>query len=97
MGLFSKRAEERSLHSSPMPLEEMAQAPKLLTFEEELSGLINKYSLESLSNTPDFILAYYLKDCLLAFNNASQRRAEWLGMRSRHDEEVRASRPAPLS
>lgn len=51
--------------------------PKMDTFEGELTGLINKYSLESLSNTPDFILAFYLKDCLLAWQNAQTRRTAW--------------------
>jgi hypothetical protein len=46
-------------------------------FEKELEGLINKYSLENASNTPDFILAEYLKDCLSAFNTAVKKRTDW--------------------
>lgn len=37
-------------------------------FEKELSSLINKYSLECGSDTPDFILAGYLMNCLRNFN-----------------------------
>ena len=37
-------------------------------FEQELTSLINKYSMENGSNTPDFILANYLQDCLRIFN-----------------------------
>lgn len=69
----------------------------LLTFEDELAKLINKYSLESLSNTPDFILAWYLKDCLLSYNNAIQRRTEWFKQRAAKDESDRVSQIAPLS
>lgn len=35
-----------------------------MDFEKELAILINKYSKENESDTPDFILARYLKDCL---------------------------------
>lgn len=47
------------------------------TFEKELESLINKYSKESGSNTPDFILANYLNDCLLTYNTAVNRRDKW--------------------
>lgn len=46
-------------------------------FTEELTSLLNKYSEEGESNTPDFILATYLKTCLHAFNTATNRRSEW--------------------
>lgn len=35
-----------------------------MNFEKELAILINKYSKENESDTPDFILAQYLKGCL---------------------------------
>jgi hypothetical protein len=44
------------------------------SFEGELRGLINKWSEENASNTPDFILANYLLDCLSAWNRAVQQR-----------------------
>lgn len=50
-----------------------------LTFEQELAALINKHSKEGGSNTPDFILAAYLSECLKTFNNVVQRRAAWYG------------------
>jgi len=34
--------------------------PKMIEFEKELTNLINKYSIENGSNTPDYILARYL-------------------------------------
>jgi hypothetical protein len=47
------------------------------TLEQNLTSLLNTHSQESASNTPDFILARYLLDCLSAFNAAQVRRAEW--------------------
>jgi len=49
------------------------------TFRRELAQLINKYSLENGSDTPDWILADYLADCLIQFNAAVKARAEWYG------------------
>ena len=39
-------------------------------FEGKLSSLINEYSVEGMSNTPDFVLATYLMDCLRAYHTA---------------------------
>ena len=39
-------------------------------FVRELESLINKFSLENRSNTPDFVLAEYLVSCLLAYEHA---------------------------
>ena len=50
-----------------------------LTFEKELESLINKYSLENLSDTPDFILAEYIQNSLIAFNKAVNHREMWYG------------------
>jgi hypothetical protein len=44
---------------------------------KEIEQAINKYSLESGSNTPDFILAEYLTDCLRIFDKAINKREEW--------------------
>jgi len=48
-------------------------------FEKELEDLINKHSMENGSNTPDFILAQYLKGCLDNFNIIIQARESWYG------------------
>jgi hypothetical protein len=48
-------------------------------FEKELEHLINRYSKENDSNTPDFILAQYLQGCLDVFNTAVQQRETWYG------------------
>ena len=47
------------------------------TFPHELMQLINKHSIENGSNTPDFILAEYLKQCLESFDMCVRRRDEW--------------------
>ena len=46
-------------------------------FKRELEELINKYSKENDSETPDFILAQYLEGCLKTFNIAVQQREKW--------------------
>ena len=47
------------------------------SFKQALSTLINQYSKENGSDTPDFILAKFLTDSLKAFNKATNRREEW--------------------
>lgn len=68
-----------------------------MTFQQELSLLINMHSKENGSNTPDFILARYMYDCLKAFDNASLARSNWYGQSEEgklfdvtdHDKEAR--------
>lgn len=48
-------------------------------FQAELQQLINRYSQENGSGTPDFILAGYLSDCLKAWNQAINEREKWYG------------------
>ena len=50
-----------------------------VSFCKELEGLINKYSIENRSNTPDFILARYMCLCLETFEKASLEREKWFG------------------
>jgi hypothetical protein len=49
----------------------------MIKFQKELTKLINKYSLENKSNTPDFILASYLVGCLRNFEISVQKRTGW--------------------
>lgn len=46
-------------------------------FQKELEQLINRFSMENASNTPDYILAHYLMGCLTAFNTAMGDRSRW--------------------
>lgn len=48
-------------------------------FRLDLEILINNYSKENGSDTPDFILAEYLTDCLSTFDKTMQKREEWYG------------------
>ena len=48
-------------------------------FREELRSLINRQSRENISDTPDFILAKYLNECLAAFDSAVIAREHWYG------------------
>jgi len=50
-----------------------------VTFKKELEYLINKYSKENGSNTPDFILAEFMNGCLKSFDAAVKRRENWYG------------------
>jgi len=55
-------------------------------FKKELEELINRHSIENVSNTPDFILAQYIKASLGAFNTAVQQRETWYDRDSRPAE-----------
>lgn len=46
-------------------------------FQEKMTSLLNSFSAESPSGTPDFILAQFLTRVLQEFNEAVSRRAEW--------------------
>lgn len=52
-------------------------------FHDELRTLLNGYSKENESNTPDFILTRYIERCLDAFDEATRARDKWYG--SKHD------------
>jgi len=49
------------------------------TFEEELTNLINRHSMESCSDTPDFLLVRYLMDCLHAYEATVVDNKYWHG------------------
>lgn len=48
-------------------------------FLVDIESAINRASKENDSNTPDFILAEYISDCLNAFTKASRAREKWYG------------------
>jgi hypothetical protein len=48
-------------------------------FRADIEHLINRHSMENGSDTPDFILATYLCDCLEAFDKAAKHREAWYG------------------
>jgi hypothetical protein len=53
--------------------------PEERTFKQELAEVINRHSMEGNSNTPDFILADFLGDCLAGFEYAVRQRNRWYG------------------
>jgi hypothetical protein len=55
----------------------MEGAKLMNDFKENLRRLLNCESAENGSDTPDFILAQYLLDCLDAFDKAANRRSVW--------------------
>jgi len=48
-----------------------------VTLSKEVERIINRFSGENGSNTPDFILAQFLVNALAAFDAATNRRTEW--------------------
>jgi hypothetical protein len=60
-------------------------------FRDELTGLINRYSRENGSDTPDFILADYLSGCLDNFDRIVRWREKWYG----RERQVAEPQPAP--
>lgn len=48
-------------------------------FEQELRQLINKHSIENESDTPDFILANYIMNCLQSLHVLTKQREDWYG------------------
>ena len=73
--LIKGNTMNEEIHDSP----EEYRASFDKSFEEELVSLINIKCREGESNTPDFILAEYMIDCLKAFNKAVNKREEWHG------------------
>lgn len=49
-------------------------------FVDGLRELINGYSMENASDTPDYILTEYLIACLDAYNKAVRKRDNWFGI-----------------
>lgn len=64
--------------SENMASEECKPHPDGL-FHKELTQLINKYSKENNSGTPDFILANYLDSCLKIYEETVRQREKWHG------------------
>ncbi len=50
-----------------------------MNFRDELKELINRHGLEKHSNTPNFILAEYLNNCLDVFDEATNAKEKWYG------------------
>lgn len=51
-----------------------------VNFEQELVWLLNKHSVENRSNTPDWILAEYIRMSLQAWDLGTRLRDDWYGI-----------------
>lgn len=49
-------------------------------FQTELQAVLNRHSQEGHSNTPDFLLAQFITQCVEAFNTATKARDAWYGV-----------------
>ena len=70
--LKNERTEMDDTPDSPV----LADKPE---FRKALEMVINCYSMENGSHSPDFLLAQYLFDCLAAFDKAVMHREAWYG------------------
>ena len=59
--------------------EDYQKPAKYKGFQLALIVLINQHSMEIDSNTPDFILAEYLTECLELWERTVSSREEWHG------------------
>lgn len=53
----------------------------LVSLVEQIRDLLNQYSRENKSNTPDFILANYLLSCLETGEKLINAREDWYGVK----------------
>jgi len=60
-------------------MNEVQEEQRQAAFRRELGELLNKHCRENESNTPDFMLADYLIECLRALDEAINKRANWYG------------------
>jgi len=83
-------------HSDGCPPEEDTAGPLTRApspFERELESLINRHSVENESDTPDFILAGYLRGCLDAWNETVRLRDRWYGFQTWPDRNCTLGAP----
>jgi hypothetical protein len=60
-------------------LSDAAETLDVPTLSTELAAVLNRYCAENVSDTPDFILASYLLECLECFDRAVRQREAWYG------------------
>jgi len=72
---------EINTNLSMTDLESIQRHKNIEEFENALTVLINKYSMENLCDTPDYILAQFLVTCLQNYSHAVNRRDNWYGFK----------------
>jgi hypothetical protein len=68
-----RRKQSQAAESTNEPV------PEDTRLRDDIESAINRVSAENGSNTPDFILAQYLIDCLAAYDRAVMAREKWYG------------------
>lgn len=58
------------------------------TFKSELQKILNIFSMENGSNTPDFILAEFIQRSLEGFNETVKAREKWYGREEENLEDL---------
>lgn len=66
------------------------------SFTEELTTLINRYSLENASDTPDFLLAEYINMALEVYNTIVVKREKWYGRETGNGRSIMAREPESI-
>lgn len=67
----------------------MSDVSRSSEIERELAAVLNRHSIDSACDTPDFILAAYLMDCLRVFNTNTRSRDRWWGWEPTVGQEAR--------
>ena len=52
-----------------------------MSLQSDIKNILNKHYAENESDTPDFILAEYLIQCLGSFNKSTVKRDKWYRVR----------------
>lgn len=58
-------------------------------FTDDLCKLINQHGIEQCGDTPDYVLAQYLSDCIETLHKAVKVRDRWYGLDNRVDADGR--------
>jgi hypothetical protein len=89
--------EARGGSCAPAPCSARSSDNKIGDFRKELERLLNCMSMENRSDTPDFILAQYMTDCLEAHDRAVNRREVWYGRKTSEPEQVTNAEPSEVA
>ncbi len=71
-----------------MPRPERIPGWNIGAFKKELEHLINRYSMENRSDTPDYMLAEYLVDCLKNYSRIVKQRDKWFNFSPFKDKQI---------
>jgi hypothetical protein len=58
---------------------------RLNEFSKELTSLLNRYSIDNLTNTPDFILSEAIQKYIYDVKSLNEKRDKWHGFQNLND------------